>query len=339
MSLIHDIIAEHLPIKRKKTALGWQNFNAVCCHHRGHRQDVRSRGNFLFVSDGTIAYNCWNCGFKAIFDNMHISRPFESLMEWLGISHDDINRVKLDLLHNKLDGVSNTVLLPNFQFSTDFKEVSLPDGAIPFESVIEDDEIPEQFVKVMEYVNSRGEAILNGWDYYWSASDKWDLNNRVIIPFYQRNKIVGWTARYAGTAPPGTPRYYNSELQPGYLFNCDVLNNYHRKFILISEGPFDAIALSGIGTLGSELSKQQISWLNSTDIDKIIVPDRQRKNQGLIDTAINEGWYVSFPEWEDNIKDAADAACRYGKLFTIRSVIAAKSNSKLHIGIKRQMFR
>ena len=339
MSLIHDIMAAHLPARRRNTALGWINCNAVCCHHRGHRQDVRSRGNFLFVADGTIAYNCWNCGFKTVFDNTNVSKHFESLMTWMGIPHDDINKIKLELLQNKIDGATPNAIVADLRFTTDFKEVALPDGAIPFESVIEEEEIPEQFVNVMGYVDSRGEAILNGWDYYWSASDKWDLNNRVIVPFYQRNKIVGWTARYAGTAPEGTPRYYNSELQPGYLFNCDILNNHHRKYILVAEGPFDAIALSGIGTLGSELSKQQISWLNSTDVDKIIVPDRQRKNQGLIDTALDQGWYVSFPEWEDNIKDAADAARKYGKLFTIRSAIAAKSNSKLHIGIKRRMFR
>jgi len=339
MALIHDTILSHLPLKRKTTSLGWVNFSAVCCSHRGHNQDTRSRGNVLFVSDGTIAYNCWNCGFKTVFDTVNLSKNFESLMVWMGISTDDINKIKLELLQNKLNGVAQPHNIFNVNLLTEFKEVPLPENALPFESMVEEEDIPDEFVKVMTYLDSRGNAILNGWDYYWSASTKWDLNNRVIIPFYQKNKIVGWTARYAGQVPKGTPRYYNSELQPGYLFNCDVLNNFNRKYILIAEGPFDAIALSGIGTLGSELSRQQISWLNSTDAIKIIVPDRQRTNQGLIDTALENDWYVTFPEWEDGIKDAADAAQKYGRLFTIRSAIAAKSRSKLHIGIKRKMFR
>jgi len=339
MTLIYDVILSHLPVKRKTTNLGWQNFNAVCCSHRGHNQDTRSRGNILFVSDGVIAYNCWNCGFKTVFDTVNLSKNFESLLIWMGISIDDINKIKLELLQNKLTGVTQKHNIINVNQLTDFKEIALPENAVPFESVIEEENIPEEFVKVMTYLNGRGNAILNGWDYYWSSSTKWNLNNRVIIPFYQKNKIVGWTARYAGSPPKDTPRYYNSELQLGYLFNCDILNNYNRKYVLIAEGPFDAIALSGIGTLGSELSRQQISWLNACDADKIVVPDRQRKNQGLIDAALANGWYVTFPEWEDNIKDAADAAQKYGKLFTIRSAIAAKSRSKLHIDIKRKMFR
>lgn len=330
----------HLPVKHRTTSLGWRNCNAVCCHHRGHRQDTRSRGNFLFVSDGTIAYNCWNCGFKTVFDTVNLSNNFESLMYWMGIATDDVNKIKLELLQNKINGTNQlTAPLINLNLTNDFNEIALPEHALPFESVIEEEDIPEDFVNVMTYLDGRGNAILNGWDYYWSASNKWNLKNRVIIPFYQKNKIVGWTARYAGTPPKDTPRYYNSELQPGYLFNCDVLNNYTRRYVLVSEGPFDAIALSGVGTLGSELSRQQISWLNSANADIIIVPDRQRKNQGLIDAALENGWYVTFPEWEDNVKDAADSARKYGQLFTIRSAIAAKSRSKLHIGIKRKMFR
>lgn len=329
----------HLPPKRRISSLGWYIGNAVCCHHRGHRPDTRGRGNFLFVPDGTIAYNCYNCGFKTVFDKTHIGRNFESLMVWMGISQENINQIKLDLLRVKLEGTGSITNIQDIRHITDFKEVPLPIGAMPFENIIDEEEVPKRFVNVVEYLYSRGNAIANGWDYYWSPVDKWDLNNRIIIPFYQRNKIVGWTARYAGTPPKDIPRYYNSGLQPGYLFNCDILNNHDRDYVLVAEGPFDAIALSGIGTLGSELSEQQILWLNSTDADKIIVPDRQRKNQGLIDTALELGWYVSFPDWEDDVKDAADAARKYGRLFTIRSVIAAKSNSKLHIGIKRQMFR
>jgi len=260
-------------------------------------------------------------------------------MVWLGIPDDDVKNIKLELLQHQLDGTNNPVAVQDIRFTTDFDEVDLPENSIAFDHIAVEDAIPEQFVSVLSYLNSRGDAILNGWDYYWSPSTKLDLNNRVIIPFYHFDKIVGWTARYAGSPPHGTPRYYNSQLQPGYLFNCDVLNDRNRKFVLVAEGPFDAIALSGIGTLGSELSKEQIAWLNSTDAEKIIVPDRQLKNQGLIDAALDQGWCVSFPEWEDDVKDAAQASQRYGKLYTIRSAIASRTNSSLKIGIKRKMFR
>ena len=34
-----------------------------------------------------------------------------------------------------------------------------------------------------------------------------------------------------------------------------------------------------------------------------------------VNVAVRRGWAVSFPEWEDDIKDASDAPMRYGRLF------------------------
>jgi hypothetical protein len=45
---------------------------------------------------------------------------------------------------------------------------------------------------------------------------------------------------------------------------------------------------------------------------------------------------VSFPQWEKSCKDAADAAQRYGELFTIRSIIQSRTTSDLKIGVLRQ---
>jgi hypothetical protein len=297
------------------------------------------RGNMLILPDGHIAYNCYNCGFKTVFDNINISRNFENLMNWMGIPNEDIRKVKLEALQNKLAGVTALPSHEDLDFLRDFKEVQLPEGARPVEAIMEDDEIAPQFATAIEYLFSRGDAVAQGWDYHWSSSTKWNLDQRIIIPFYYRDKIVGWTARYAGTPPSGTPRYYNSDLQTGYLFNCDAITKGNRKYIILVEGPFDAIAIDGVAALGSKLSRQQLSWLNSTDREIIVLPDRQKNNQGLIDIALEQGWSVSFPDWEDDVKDAADASCRYGKLLTLRTIIDSKTNSALQIGTKRKMYR
>jgi hypothetical protein len=340
MSKIHTAIINNLPLWNKTSQLGWRQGNSICCHHRGHRQDTRQRGNILFASDGIIAYNCYNCGFKTKFDNISLSNNFELLLKWLNVSNEDINIIKLELLENKLNGINRTVDNNSIIFTNEFNEIDLPENSISVNTILNSNDISVQFNNVYSYLSSRGNTILTGWNYYWCNSTKHNLNKRIIIPFYEKNKIVGWTARYAGTPPnKNIPKYYNSEIQQGYLFNYNILNNQHRKFILISEGPFDAIAVEGIATLGSELSNMQISMLNNTSVTKIVVPDRQRKNQGLIDAALENNWYVSFPEWEDNIKDAADASCRYGKLFTIKSILEFRTNSKLQIGIKRKMFK
>lgn len=293
----------------------------------------------LFVQDGTVAYNCYNCGFKTVFDGHNLSKSFENLLGWFGVPIENIRRIKLDALDAKITG-TNTNLPTALNFILDFPEIQLPENAVPFESIIENNEITDDFTAVLNYMTtSRGSALVNNYDYYYSTSTKWNLNKRVIIPFYYKNKIVGWTARYAGKPPTGVPRYYNSSLPPGYLFNCDALEKFNRKYVVIVEGPFDAIAVDGVATLGSELSKEQLSWLLTVDKDKIVVPDRQRKNQGLIDAALANGWAVSFPDWEDDIKDAADAACRYGRLFTLHSILKSKTTNELQIGLKRRMFK
>lgn len=314
-------------------------FNAPCCQHRGHGNDTRMRGNMLMLPDGHVAYNCYNCGFKTVYDNVNISRNFESLLSWLGIPDDDLRRIKLETLQNKMAGVTALPDQDDLDFLRDFKEVSLPEGARPIQAIAEDSDVSSDFIGCMQYLSSRGSAVADAWDYHWSPSSKWNLSNRVIIPFYYRNKIVGWTARYAGTPPTNTPRYYNSDLQTGYLFNCDAINKNKRKYVLLVEGPFDAIAIDGVAALGSKLGRQQLSWLNSTDREIILLPDRQRTNQGLIDIALDQGWAVSFPDWEDDVKDAADASCRYGRLYTLRSAIESRTTSKIEIGVKRKMLR
>jgi hypothetical protein len=297
------------------------------------------RGNLLLVEDGHIAYNCYNCSFKTVFDNANLSRNFSSLMQWLGIADEDIAKVRMQCMQNKIQGNSMSLLPEELGFIGDFKEVSLPDLARPIQAVAEDDDMNANFVQTIDYLSTRGSAVANGWDYHWSPVEKWGFHHRIIIPFYYKEKIVGWTARYAGKPPAGMPRYYNSQLQPGYLFNCDALNKKNRKYVILVEGPFDAIAIDGVAALGSTISKQQLSWLRSSGKDVIVLPDRQSTNQSLIDTALDEGWAVSFPDWEDDIKDAADASSRYGRLYTLRTTIESRTTSKIAIGVKRKMLQ
>lgn len=339
MGLIHQIVLSHIPPRHRVNLRGWLTFNAPCCEHRGHSPDKRKRGNLMLSSDGTIAYNCYNCGFKTKFDGVDLSRHFESLLFWMKVPSEDIKRVKLELLSNKLDGTDATRSDDNPNFFGSFKEIELPAHSFKLEDVTEWDDIPESYLDVISYLDTRGPAVADNYGYYWCSSHKNDMERRLIIPFYHNGKVVGWTARYAGNPPKGVPRYFNSELQPGYLFNNAALEKPGRKYALLLEGPFDAISVDGVSALGSELSQEQLMWLKRTDKEIIVVPDRQRKNQGLIDAALVHGWSVSFPEWEDDIKDAADASARYGRLYTVRSIINNKTNSELQINVKRQMFR
>jgi hypothetical protein len=68
------------------------------------------------------------------------------------------------------------------------------------------------------------------------------------------------------------------------------------------------------------------------------VPDHDRAGGSLIDAALEYGWSVSFPEWENDVKDVNDAVVRYGKLFTLKSIIDAKETSSLKINLKRKRY-
>ena len=59
--------------------------------------------------------------------------------------------------------------------------------------------------------------------------------------------------------------------------------------------------------------------------------------QKLIKQAQENGWSVSFPMWEDDIKDAADAIQRYGKLYTLKSIIDARISNNTKISAKMRI--
>lgn len=333
--LVYQLIQDYLPGNRTPTSKGWMKFDSICCHHRGHNQDKRGRGNILFSTTGSIIYNCYNCGFKTGYQGIDITDKFKLFMTYLNIPSDKIDAAKLEIFVKKQKGELQSLQSIELKIES-FKEISLPNGSKPIDSYIGSN---DELTQVINYINDRGRAISTGYRYYWSPNDKWQLNKRVIIPFLYQDKIIGWTARYIEKSTSEIPRYFTSDVPSGYIFNSDVLFYKNRKYVLICEGPFDAIAINGVGALGSKLNEIQINWLNSFDIEKIIVPDRQRKNQGLIDIALDQGWSVSFPDWENSIKDPAQAIQVYGKLYTIYSIVMSRTSSKLQIDFKRKLLK
>lgn len=334
--LTQNLILRYLPPHRQNSR-GWRIFNAVCCHHRGHNPDGRNRGNLLCEGNLTT-YNCYNCNFSIVCDEINLTMKAQSLLQWLGIPEDEIALLKLQLYKNRIEGVER--VKPHIpEPAISYAEQTVPEDAKLISYWLNQSVIPDDLLVVLDnMLNVRGASVTTAYDYYWTPSTKWNLNQRIIIPFFHQQKIVGWTARWCwGPVPAGVPRYRNSDIPPNYIFNLDTLVK-NRKFCLIHEGPFDAIATEGVAVLGSKLSSEQIFELEKADAEKIVVPDRQQKNQNLIDQALALDWAVSFPDWENDVKDASDAAKKYGRLYTLRSIISSKTNNKLEIGIKRQMF-
>jgi DNA primase len=185
---------------------------------------------------------------------------------------------------------------------------------------------PEKITGVLEYLISRGFDIK---DYPWHWTDEEGFNNRLIIPFYYQNNIVGWTARLLRD---GKVKYI-SEQQPGYVFNLDQ-QNWDRKFVLVTEGPIDAICINGCAIMANDLSPQQALLLKQLNREVVIVPDRDAAGLKLVEQAIEYGFSVSMPEWPDGVKDINDAIKKFGKIYTMLEIVKHKESMPLKIQLR-----
>ena len=64
-----------------------------------------------------------------------------------------------------------------------------------------------------------------------------------------------------------------------------------------------------------------------------MLSDFDKSGMDTVNVAVRCGWAVSFPEWEDDIKDASDAVMRYGRLFTVKSVLQSIETNATKIKI------
>jgi hypothetical protein len=320
-SLVYDTVITHLPSKRKTTPSGWTSFNAPCCHRNGTTQDSRQRGGLIKnqTQDG-VSYHCFNCGFKASWQTgRKLSGKMKLLLQWLGASDDTITKLALAVLQfNETQGFQQTIVeLPKFV------DKPLPDGAQPI-----DENTPDN---ILQYMKSR-QLNVDDYDFHWTP--KLGYKDRLIMPFYHKEynserRIVGWTARKINE---GSPKYM-SEQQPGYVFNLDA-QNWQRIFCIVVEGPFDAIGVDGIALLGSEVKDQQALAINALNKKVILVPDRDDNGHKLMEQAIELGWSVSMPDWSDDVKDVNDAVIKYGRMYTLHTLVSSTEDSELKIKLR-----
>jgi hypothetical protein len=183
------------------------------------------------------------------------------------------------------------------------------------------------------YIPSRGIGA-DWYDFMYSPNTFWDVNKRLLIPFYWRGDIVGFTGRMFEKSEK--VKYY-TDVQPGYVFNMDA-QDWTRKFVIVTEGPFDAITISGVSILGSEINDIQRDLIDGLNRQVIVVPDRDAPGEKLINQALEFGWSVAFPEWGEDVDDVADAVLKYGRLFTIQSILKTTESNKFKIDLKRKMY-
>ena len=320
MSIVVETVLTYLPSKRKTTPSGWISFNAPCCHHNGHTADNRGRGGVI-QSDNGISYHCFNCGFKCSWQpGRAFSHKMRKMLQWLGTPDDVINKVAFDVMREN-EGVEvkeRITELPTFN------TVPLPEDAVKISTITEFD---KHSVSVLEYMAKRG-LNLDDTDYYWASN--LGYRDRLIIPFYYEKRIVGWTAR--SVLPDKKPKYL-TEVQPGFVYGLDE-QGHNKVFTIVCEGQLDAIHIDGCALGGSEVSDQQAILLNRLQKQIIVVPDRDKAGSKLVEQAIDLGWSVAMPEWSQDINDIGDAVSKYGRLFTLYSIVNTAEESTLKIRLR-----
>jgi hypothetical protein len=318
MNLIQAAIHALLPSKRKTTPSGWISFNAPCCVHTGERADKRLRGGIVFNHDG-FQYHCFNCGFKAGWTpGKLLSKNTKNLLKWLNLPEVEIHRLGLEALKAKEDlpKVENIVNL-------DLREIKLPENTKSINKWVLEGYSDPDLLAAIDYIAARGME----WDWYdWHWSDGNGYRDRVIIPFYDQGKIVGYTGR---KIKPGKPKYL-TDSQPGYIFNLDRQYD-NRKYVIGVEGQFDAIAIDGVAFMHNEPNAAQCARLKKLEKEIIIVPDKDKPGAKLIKAALMNGWSVSLPRWEEGVKDVADAVKKYGRLYTLASILHYRETNEIKI--------
>lgn len=337
MNLIQSTILTSLPAGKKKTPSGWTSFNAPCCAYNGESPDKRKRGGVMTSADGTLSYHCFNCGYKASYViGRKLSIKIKTLMGWLGISEDTIKKLAIEAMRHE----EGDVKYEKKKFVT-FQKKSLPKNAnkleVWLEKYLAQDLTSTQYEKIdqlLNYMKKRG--IEPDWyDFYYSPDQTADFHRRMIVPFYWRGDIVGYTGRLFDTRNKEVK--YWTETQPGYVFNIDA-QDWNRKFVLVTEGPFDAISLSGVAILGSDINDVQRELIQDLNRQVIVVPDKDQAGKKLIEQAKEFGWSVAFPQWHKGVDDVADAVSKYGRLFTLQSILKSTESSALKIDLMRKKY-
>lgn len=335
-NILKDLILSNVG-KLKTASKGWQSRNCMLCVARGHSRDTRGRFGLKFENNG-ITCNCFNCGYSAHWDEgADLSASFKFLLRNIGADDMLIKSLEFEI-YKQRHSLENTASTTSTNKESKIRNLfnkwpkkSLPDDTLSITTWLESGCTDTDLLQVAEYALSRKITTLD--EFYWCPDKKNHLNKRLIIPYYYKETIVGFTARYVvDTSDKTIPKYYQS-CPPDFVYNIDSQDDWNRKYLIVTEGVLDAWAVDGVGTLG-EINQEKVDIIRRLQKDVIVCPDRDRSGKHLVDAAIANGWAVSFPRWDVDIKDAAKASERYGRLLTVQSIVMSSISNKDRIQLQ-----
>lgn len=322
LQYIHDL----LPPDIKTRNTGWEYFNAHCCTNFGERADTKHRGNIIFMDDGFI-YQCFNCKFKTGFSLGHyLTRKNIDFLKDLGATSKQISTL-MDMIKEYNENENKQTIDKPKVIKREIRQI--PSNYKLINESLASGENSSTFKKVIRYIQDRNPRLLGWENLYWA-----EKQNNFLIPCYENNQIVGYSLRMLDDNVSNKYMHY---IPQGYVYNIDNLSK-PRKYEIITEGQLDALSINGISLLSNQFTTDRLKKLLTYGSDKeiILLPDRDKAGKKMIDQLLSEDlpFSVSFPNWEGNIKDAFDAVKKYGRLYTLYSIINNKENDKTKIKLK-----
>ena len=329
---------------RRATRTGFVNICCPMCVLRGQSRADRFFRCGIANSDGGIVIKCFNCNFIAKWrPGDFLGAGMQQFLRSLGVSSQDIRKMAYwaSSVHAMI-GLQPDLQIAVRPIKPNFPTICLPEDARTISEWLAAGCDDPDFSMVADHLYQRGEVICRAMTYYWAPS----VGQYLLIPCHHEDRLVGWIGR--AIRDDVVPRYWK-EVPSHYLFNSQFLAIPERRYVLIVEGAFDALAIDAVGALGSSLTNIQIAWIKQSGKQPIVVADRDEAGEKLAEVAIEHGWAVATMHyggrgddryaaqanrwWGAEIKDADEAVRHYGRLYVLRSILA---NLTFHKGLIRQ---
>ncbi len=336
--MIYDLLKEAIlsnigPLK--SAPKGWYKRNCPLCHTQGHGRDTRNRFGIQF-NVNSIAGNCFNCKFSCSYtEGEPLSKSFMFFLNQINVDKLFIDKIKFEI-HKKKHNITamrdgEVAVDPEAKLRSMYdkwKPMDLPKDSLPIATWLEYGLDDHNFLDVTSYALDR--KLLNLDEFYWSPDTKFNMNERILIPYYWKGNLVGYTGRLCyDTEDKSIPKYHQQS-PSDFVYNLDAQADWRRKYVIVNEGVLDAWTVGGVSTLG-EISQEQIDIINRLQKQVIVCPDGDKSGKGLVDAAIANNWAVSFPRWRMKHKDATSAAKEYGRLLTTHSIISSAVTGSVKI--------
>lgn len=315
-----DLIQERI-VLGKLSGTGFYEQRCQLCNDHSPRAGWRIEPHEVF-------YNCYNCHFHASYEEGtgKFSRWMKEVCRANGITDTDLQAITASLFFNKAEKTDKEITLEVLtKVKLHTPEVSFPDRTLQLGSIGHDD-FQEPLI---EYLLGRKVDPLK---FYFSL-DPQHLR-RVIIPFWRNEKLIFWQSRAIDKQVK--PRYRNcSASKDAIIYGYDRMFEYSEAPLFVSEGAFDAEVIDGICILGSSLNAAKIEVLHKTRRRIIFVIDRDSNGGDLGDEVIRQGWELTFVD--PRAEDINDSVCKFGKLYTLYTLIKNATTKTNKIQSKMQL--